>query len=255
MARAIAVGTPTTAATAFVRTSYLQQACWFMGISAAAFLIPLVFSSWLALPHDLYYLVYFTIVAALLGSYVRASRINPSGVVGPRWRLSIVVGLVSGVFVVWSVLGRMAATPRPAGAYFLFEILWRGVTYGVVDACLLTAFPGLIARELMERRLTGIARRVAYAALTLSLVTIITATYHAGYKDLQNIPGIVRPEIGNVVISLPMVASANPAGSILAHVSMHLAAVAHAYESPDRLPPRVIVDSGTRHGMSDGMAR
>jgi hypothetical protein len=75
-------------------------------------------------------------------------------------------------------------------------------------------------------------------------VVIITATYHAGYTALQTVPGISQPEIGNTIISVPMMASANPAGSVLAHVSMHLAVVTHSYESKDRLPPQVFVGSG-----------
>jgi hypothetical protein len=95
----------------------------------------------------------------------------------------------------------------------------------------------------MDRNLSGFARRLAYGAITLALVMIITATYHAGYEDLQNTKGIGRPEIGNSIISLPVIVSANPLGSVIAHTSMHLAAVTHAYESKDRLPPQTIVDS------------
>jgi hypothetical protein len=148
------------------------------------------------------------------------------------------------VFVTWSVLGRIDATLRPSGAYFAFEILWRGVVYGIVDALLLSAFPGLIAWELMQRNIVGTGRRIRYGVLTVALVGIITATYHAGYTDLQNVAGISQPEIGNAIISIPVIASANPAGSLLAHVSMHLAAVTHSYESKDRLPPQVFVGSG-----------
>jgi hypothetical protein len=217
---------------------------WFVGISAIAFLIPLVFSSWLQLHHDLYYLVYFTIVATVLRAYVRANQIDLKEVMTRHWRLSLALGIASGIFVTWSVLGRIGSTPHPSGAYFAFEIAWRGLVYGIVDALLLSAFPGLIARELMQRNLVGLRRRVEYGGLTLVLVMIITATYHAGYKDLQNVAGISQPEIGNTVISLPVIVSGNPAGSFLAHVSMHLAAVTHAYESKDRLPPQVRVGSG-----------
>ena len=38
-----------------------------------AFVIPLVFSSWLELQHDVYYFVYFTFVTAVVGTYVRVS--------------------------------------------------------------------------------------------------------------------------------------------------------------------------------------
>lgn len=76
--------------------------------------------------------------------------------------------------------------------------------YGIVDASFLSAFPALIARELMQRDLPRARRRVSYGALTLVLVMIITATYHAGYKDLQNVRGIVHPEIGNAIVSVPV---------------------------------------------------
>jgi len=219
----------------------LHQAAWFAGVSTIVFLVPLVFSSWLQLHHDVYYLVYFVTVAAVLATYLRASGINVTDVVVPRWQLSLALGIASGAFVTWSVLGRIESTPHPSGAYFAFEILWRGIIYGMVDALLLSAFPGLVAWELMQRNIVGAGRRIGYGVLTLALVAIITATYHAGYKDLQNVPGISQPEIGNAIISVPVIATANPAGSLLAHVSMHVAAVTHAYESKDRLPPQVFV--------------
>jgi hypothetical protein len=224
--------------------SRLQQVTWFVGVSAIAFLVPLVFSSYLELQHDVYYLVYFATVAAALAAYMRACAINVGEVVGRNWKLSLALGVASGAFVTWSVLGRIDSTPHPTGAYFAFEILWRGVLYGVVDALLLSAFPGLIAWKLMQGDIAGAGRRISYGTLTLALVVIITATYHAGYKSLRNVPGISQPEIGNTIISVPMIASANPVGSVLAHVSMHLAAVTHSYESKDRLPPQVFVGSG-----------
>ena len=49
--------------------------------------------------------------------------------------------------------------------------------------------------------------------------------------------GLNRPETGNVLISIPTFATANPAGSFVAHVSQHVAAVTHAYESRIFLPP------------------
>ena len=209
-----------------------------------AFVIPLVFSSWLELHHDVYYLVYFTFVAAVVGTYVRVSEISVREVITANWKLSIAVGIASAAFVTWSVLGRIRRhSIRPAPTLSLRSDGGASL-YGFVDALLLSAFPGLIARELMQRNLAGTRRRISYGVLTLALVVIITATYHAGYKDLRNVPGISQPEIGNSIISVPVIASANPAGSVLAHVSMHLAAVTHSYESKDRLPPQVFVGSG-----------
>jgi hypothetical protein len=159
-----------------------------------------------------------------------------------RWKLSLGVGVLAAVFVVWSVVGRLDSTPHPEGAYFAFEIVWRGFIYGVVDALLLSAFPGLVALNLFRKNLAGVGRRLGYAVVTLVLVLVITGVYHAGYEDLQNREGITNPEIGNTVMSTPVLVSANPIGSIVAHSSMHVAAVIHAYESKDRLPPQVFVD-------------
>jgi hypothetical protein len=220
----------------------LAQLAWFAAVAFVAFLVPLVFSSTLDLQHDVYYFVYFAITCSVLGLYVRANDIDLMQVFTRNWKLSLAVGAASAVFVVWSVLGRLDLTPHPSGAYFAFEILWRGAFYGVVDALLLSAFPGLVAYELMNRDLSGLSRRIAYGAITLALVMVITATYHYGYKDLQNTRGISQPEIGNTIISLPVIVSANPLGSIVAHTSMHLAAVTHSYESKDRLPPQTFVD-------------
>src|SRR6185503_5401386 len=243
MPRAITTRYPESAGISPVSASRprLQQAAWFVGVSATAFLVPLVFSSWLALHHDVYYLVYFMVAVAVLGAYFWANGINLTEMMTNNWQLSIGLGVPAAAFVTWSVFARIDATPHPSGGYFVFEIVWRGMVYGVVDALLLSAFPGLIARELMQRKVAGAWRRISYGALTLTLVMIITAIYHAGYKDLQTVRGIVQPEIGNSIISVPVIASANPVGSVLAHLSMHLAAVTHSYESKDRLPPQVFV--------------
>jgi hypothetical protein len=123
-----------------------------------AFLVPLVFSSWLELHHDVYYLVYFITTIGMLGAYIRASDVSLTEVIGRNQAFSLALGVASGAFVTWSVLGRIDRTPHPSGNYFVFEIAWRGVVYGVIDASLLSAFPGLIARELMQRNVARMAQ-------------------------------------------------------------------------------------------------
>jgi hypothetical protein len=219
-----------------------RHVLWFTGVSAVAFLLPFFLTSVWRLQHDLYYLIYFTATLALLGLYVRRSGINVRERVRSRWIASLVLGLAATAFVVWSVLARVAPTPRPTGWYFAFELVWRGLVYGVVDALLLSAFPALVAWELLRGRIDGVPRRIVYGALSLALVTVITVAYHVGYEDFRN-RDVIGPVVGNTVISLPVIATANPIGSIVAHAGMHLAAVVHAYESKDRLPPQVPVEN------------
>ncbi|HEY7269529.1 MAG TPA: hypothetical protein VH951_06855 [Dehalococcoidia bacterium] len=212
-------------------------------MSFVAFLVPFLFSSILDLQHDVYYFLYFAIILGALAAYIEANQVDVVGVFTRNWKLSLGIGVASAAFVVWSVLGRLDSTPHPHGAYFAFEIAWRGVIYGTVDALLLSAFPGVVAWHLMHKDVAGAMRRVAYGGLTLVLVMFITAVYHSGFEDLRNANGIRNPEIGNTVISLPVIVSMNPLGSVVAHTSMHVAAVTHSYESKDRLPPQTLVDS------------
>ena len=75
------------------------------------------------------------------------------------------------------------------------------------------------------------------AVYYLLLDLVITGAYHLGYDQFRE-AGIGQPEIGNVIISVPMLATANPAGSILTHASMHLAATIYSYETDVFLPPQ-----------------
>ena len=214
---------------------------WFAGISAVSFLVPFLLTSVWRLQHDLYYLIYFVITVSLLHIYVGSSGLGLGERFRRRRRSSLLIGLVAAAFVVWSVLARIDATAHPAGLYYLFEIAWRGAVYGVVDALLLSAFPGLVALGVMGSNISGPFRRTVYGLLTLLLVVFITVAYHVGYEELRG-RDVVKPVLGNVIISFPVIATANPVGSIVAHTAMHLAAVTHAYESKDRLPPRVFVE-------------
>jgi hypothetical protein len=45
--------------------------------------------------------------------------------------------------------------------------------------------------------------------------------------------------MGSTIISMPMLLSTNPIGSIADHAAMHISAVSHSYETDVRLPPPV----------------
>jgi hypothetical protein len=51
---------------------------------------------------------------------------------------------------------------------------------------------------------------------------------------------ICRPQTGNTIISVPALLTTNPAGSIVAHVTMHVTAV---NQTRDYLPPQTFVTS------------
>jgi hypothetical protein len=194
----------------------------------------------LELHHDVYLAVYFAAVLALFAAYARSTRLDFRATLTRHWKLGSVLGLVAGVALVRNVLSE-DATPRPDGAYLVFELIWRGGIYGAVDALLLTVLPCLVVYRALGGRLATWGRRSAYFAASLALVMTITAVYHLGYPQYRE-DGIGAPETGNAIISMPMLLSTNPIGSIADHAAMHISAVAHEYETEMRLPPPTTAD-------------
>lgn len=216
-----------------------MQLRWFALGAVAAFAVPFVFSSLLDLHHDLYLAVYFAFVGVFIRAYVHATGIEVRAAIRRNWRWGLAAGVVLGIPIVRNVFTE-TETARPDGAYFVFELFWRGLTYGAVDAVLLTVFPCLLVLSALGGRLGTWRRRATYFAASLVLVMTITATYHLGYSQFRE-DGVGQPEIGNTMISVPMLLTANPIGSVLDHSSMHVAAVLHEYEG-DRIPPRTDAD-------------
>jgi hypothetical protein len=214
----------------------VRHVVWFGLVCGVAFLVPYLGVSVVDLQHDVFYLVYFAITIALIASYVRVEQVAVAEIFRRRWRWSLGVGAVLAVFLVFTVFNTEGATARPHGVYFAFELLWRGVGYGLIDTLLLTIFPCLVAYKLLHGDVDGLKGKVRFTALALPLVIIITATYHLGYPQYRQ-DGLSRPETGNVLISIPTFATVNPVGSVVAHVSQHVAAVTHAYESEIFNPP------------------
>ena len=214
----------------------VRQVAWFAVVCGVAFLIPYLGVSVLELQHDVFYLVYFVVTIALVAIYVRVEEVAVGEIFRSRWRWSLAVGVVLAAFLIFNVFNTADATARPRGAYFVFELLWRGAGYGIVDTLLLTIFPCFIAYKLLHGHVAGLRGKLRFTALMLPLVLLVTATYHLGYPQYRQ-DGVSRPETGNVLISIPTFATVNPIGSIVAHVSQHITAVTHAYESRIFNPP------------------
>jgi hypothetical protein len=145
------------------------------------------------LQHDLFYLVYFAVTIALVATYVRVERVEVAAIFR-RWRWSLGLGVLLAVFLVFNVFNTEDATARPHGAYFVFELLWRGVGYGVVDTLLLTVFPCFVAYKFLHgpvmiatahrraharRPLLGLRRQPG--RLALAAMRVPRPLYHRGW--------------------------------------------------------------------------
>jgi short subunit fatty acids transporter len=90
--------------------------------------------------HDVYLAIYFIVVLVGFAAYAAATGLDVRATLRRQWKLGVVLGIVFGVALVRNVLSE-DATPRPLGAYYVFELIWRGGIYGAVDALLLTVLP------------------------------------------------------------------------------------------------------------------
>ena len=206
---------------------------WYLAGALIAFVIPLVGASLLGLHHDLYLLVYFTVAGTFLASFLAHSQLDWRGWLRTKLWWSIGTGAVVGAALARTVMNE-ASMPHPSGSFYWFELAWRGVLYGTVDALMLFVFPATVAYLLLRDE--GRRRHLRFAALTLVLSMGITATYHLGYPQFRS-ADLVKPEIGAVIATVPTALTGNPVGAIIAHDVFHVGANVHTYRSATFLPP------------------
>jgi len=194
-----------------------------------------IFGDLIILPLDLYYLIYFGVTIAFFAIYIKKTQLNLREWFSRRLVLGILLGLVFGVLMIQIVLSR-PATERFTGPYLAWLIFWRGLIYGAIDGLLLSVFPWVVTWRAFDVSAKPQERKFRFNLLALVFVLAITTAYHLGYADFRS-KKIIEPNIGNTIISIPTLASANPIGSPIAHAIMHITAIIHSPKTDLFLPP------------------
>jgi D-alanyl-D-alanine carboxypeptidase len=200
---------------------------WLGGGLALAFLVPFVFADTLELQRDVYYGVYVASVGLFFAAWARREHVP----LLRSWKWGLALGaLFAGVMALVAVRS-VDATPRPGGLELAGALVWRGVVYGAADGLLLSTFPILAVFAALRGR-----NRIAVGALALLATLVFTAVYHVGYSDFRS-SKLRKPLIGDVMWSVPTLATLSPLGSPVAHAGLHVSAVLHAYDTDVFLPP------------------
>ena len=194
-----------------------------------------VFSNLLTLPVDLYYLVYFGIVIIFFCVYIEKTKLNIKDWVSKRLIWSILLGLIFGALMVQNVLSR-PETERFTGAYLIWLVFWRGLAYGMIDGLFLSSFPWLVTWRAFDVNQKTFGKKIAFGFLAWLFILVVTTAYHLGYPDFRS-RKIIQPNIGNTIISIPTLVTANPIGSPITHAIMHITAVIHSPKTELFLPP------------------
>lgn len=215
-----------------------RHLAWLVGGAAGSFLVPFIVADRLGLQRDVYYAVYVAAVVGLFVAWARDTRQPLREMLARRWRLAVGLGVVFAAISVFIATQAEGGTDHPGGIEFIAAIGWRGVVYGAADGLLLSAFPILLVfaalRDSRLRRRAGGLFAVGAVAMVASLA--MTAVYHAGYSDFRS-EKLRKPVTGDLVWSVPTLATLNPVGAPMAHVGLHIGAVVHNYDTDLFLPP------------------
>ena len=74
-----------------------RQVRWFIGVAVIAFLVPFLLTTVISMNEDLYYLAYFAVALGVLGTYIAANHVDLARLFAQSWKLSLVLGAISGV--------------------------------------------------------------------------------------------------------------------------------------------------------------
>ena len=115
---------------------------WVVVAGILGFAVSTIFAGILRLPRNLYLISYIGISGLFFYIYIRWSGTSISKVIQHNWTWGLVGALLLTLFTVKNVLSQPISL-RSEGFTLVFDLLWSGVAYGLMDALLLTVLPVL----------------------------------------------------------------------------------------------------------------
>lgn len=216
---------------------WFAYAGWVIAAGLLGFALSMIFAGVLRLPRNLYLVPYIGISGLFFYAYIRWSEFSIGELFRHHWVWGLVGAVVLALFTIKNVLSQ-PISPRSEGISLVFDLLWSGVAYGLMDALLLTVLP-VIATWQALTLLNWTANwpgKILVGAIALLASVLVTAAYHLGYPEYRG-AGLSGPVIGNSTMTLGYLITNNPLAAIVSHIAMHIAAVLHGPASVMQLPP------------------
>ncbi len=207
------------------------------------FAVPWIATRSLGLGHRGYLALHTVIAVLFLVAFVATAEPD-LGALRRRWKQSVVLGVAVGAVVSALVVVFVEPTHGVSGWSLALAVAGRGVGLGLLSAAVLIGVPTVVARELTLDAPPRF-RRLARGFLTLVLVTATVTAHHLGFEQYEGSEAMPA-EAASVASSIPAVVTGNPAGAIIAHVSWHVTATIHAFETDVLIPPGVRIDRDYR---------
>lgn len=217
--------------------SWWMHLLWVFAAGVVGLGITAVCAGWLKLERGWLVLAYALIAGAFLTAYFSWSHIDPVAELRRHWLQGLAGAVVIGFLMVRNVLSQ-PSSPRPQGAHLVFDLVWFGLVYGVLDGVFLSVMPLVASRQAFAGLgwIGGWSGTVGAALVGLLGSSYVAAAYHLGYPEFRG-SEIALPVLGNDIMSLGTVLTGSPLTAAVSHAAMHVAAVLHGMEATIQLPP------------------
>ncbi len=210
---------------------------WILYASVLGFTVSAIFAGLLKLPRNIYLLIYIPLVAALFTFFIISNKINVSELLLHNWYWGLIGAVIAGVLVIKNVFSQ-PSSKRSAGPELVVDIVWPGLTYGLIDALLLSVLPILAVKLTLTDPCWTDSwyGKIGIGIIGLMASFVVTTAYHLGYPEFRG-KKVFWPNIGNGLLSLAFILTMNPLAAILPHMAMHVAAMIYGKDSTGQVPP------------------
>jgi hypothetical protein len=217
--------------------TWLLYLGWSLAAGVAAFSISLRFSGWQRLSRRRYGIPYIGLSGLFLYAFAVWSEVDLNRLFLNNWYWGLAAALLLGAWMVKNILSQPAST-RTTGFTLLFDLLWLGMAYGLMDALLLSVLPVLATWQAFA--LLGWTSiwlgKIIVGLLAVAASIAVTVAYHLGYTEYRG-GKVFGPVIGNTTMTLGCLLTGNPLASILSHIIMRIAGVLRGPASVIQFPP------------------
>jgi hypothetical protein len=210
---------------------------WILIASTLGFSIAAIFAGLLKLHRNIYLIIYIPLILALFIWFVIAMNISVADLFLNNWSWGLIGAVIAGAFVIKNVYSQ-PSSEKSKGIALIIDIIWPGLIYGLTDALLLSVLPILSINLIFSG---SSASEVWYGKIGIGILALlasflVTTAYHLGYPEFRG-KQVIRPNIGNGVLSLAYILTLNPLAAILPHMAMHVAAMIHGKDTTGQVPP------------------
>jgi len=210
---------------------------WIAAAGLLGFAISFIFAGLLHFPRRVFLIPYIILSGLFLYAFIQWTGIPFRGLIQHNWIWGLIGAALLALFLIKNILAQ-PVSQRAKGGSLVFDILWLGIVYGLVDALLLSVFPVLATWQAFS--LSGLtvtlAGKILVGLIAVLASFLVTAAYHVGYPEYKG-KGLVGPVIGNTTMTLGFLLTTNPLAAMLSHIAMHIAGVFHGPASVIQLPP------------------